>query len=307
MPSSAASLNSNVVHFVVRDMVTANDKTLTEVILMKFFTCNVAAASLAMMMVVAVGCGASSKSPTSVTSESSTSADNAAQMGGSLNTMWNQDAAQRDKSRPSLNQAPPLGAAAGYAILAGSTITNTGLTIITGDLGLSPGSAVTGFPPGVVNGVKHVADPAAALAKLDLTTAYNNLAGRTLAPILVAGNLGGRTLAPGLYKSTSSLEISSGDLTLDAKGNRNNVFIFQIASTLTTTAGRKVILAGGAKASNIFWQVGSSATIGTTSVFKGSILADQSITLNTGATLTGRAMARIGAVTMATNTVVGPN
>ncbi len=202
--------------------------------------------------------------------------------------------------------APALGGAAGFVILAGSTVTNTGLTTLTGDLGLSPGTAVTGFPPGILNGTQHVADPIAAQAKLDLTTAYNDAAGRTLAPVSVTGNLGGQTLAPGLYKSTSSLAISSGDLTLDAQGNANAVFIFQMASTLTTTAGRAVILAGGAKAANIFWQVGTSATLGTTSVFKGTIMADQSITLNTGASLEGRALARIGAVSMNGNAAVVP-
>jgi hypothetical protein len=119
----------------------------------------------------------------------------------------------------------------------------------------------------------------------------------------VAGNLGGQTLTPGLYKSTSSLEISSGDLTLDAQGDANAVFIFQMASTLTTTAGRQVILSGGAKAANIVWQVGSSATLGTTSVMKGNILALASITLTTGAALEGRALARTGAVTLDSNAV----
>jgi hypothetical protein len=165
---------------------------------------------------------------------------------------------------------------------------------------------MTGFPPGTVTGTRYVTDPTAAQAKLDLTNAYNDAAGRTLAPITVAGNIGGRTLAPGLYKSTSSLQISSGDLTLDAKGDANAVFIFQIASTLTTTSGRHVILSGGAQAKNIFWQVGSSATLGTTTIFKGTIMANQSISLLTGATLEGRALSRIGAVTLDSNAVTRP-
>jgi hypothetical protein len=191
------------------------------------------------------------------------------------------------------------------AVLAGTAITSTGATTITGDLGLSPGSSVGGFPPGILNGTQHINDNIATQAKLDLTAAYNDAAGRTSTDIVtLSGNIGGLTLTPGLYKSTSSLAISSGDLTLDAKGNANAVFIIQIATTLTTTSARKVVLSGGALASNIFWQVGSSATFGTTSVFKGNILAMQSITFNTGATLDGRALARTGAVTMAGNTIV---
>ncbi len=204
-------------------------------------------------------------------------------------------------------QAPVvLGSATTFAVLAGSTVTSTGGTAVNGDLGVSPGTAVTGFPPGLVNGAIHAGDSAAAQAQLDLTTAYNDAAGRTVGAVTVAGNLGGQTLTPGLYKSTSSLEISSGDLTLDAQGDANAVFIFQMASTLTTTSGRQVILSGGAKAANVFWQVGSSATLGTTSVFKGTIMADQSITLTTGATLDGRALARIAAVTLDANTITTP-
>jgi len=205
------------------------------------------------------------------------------------------------------SQAPvALGSAANFAVLGGSTVTSTGGSQITGDLGVSPGTAVTGFPPGTVSGSMHAGGSIAAQAIADLTTAIGDASGRSVAPVTVAGNLGGQTLAPGLYKSTSSLAISSGNLTLDAKGDANAVFIFQMASTLTTTAGLKVILAGGAQASNIFWQVGSSATLGTNSIFQGTIMADQSITLTTGATLNGRALAKIGAVTLQSNTVTKP-
>lgn len=199
-----------------------------------------------------------------------------------------------------------LGCAAGFAILAGSTVTNTGPTIISGgDLGLSPGSAVTGFPPGAISGgVIRINDLLANNAKGCLTNAYNDAAGRTTAPIAVSGNIGGQTLAPGLYKSTSTLAISSGDLTL--AGPADAVWIFQVASTLTTTAGRQIILSGGAQAKNIFWQVGTSATLGTTSVFQGNILADQSITLETGAVLNGRGLTRIAAVTLDSNSVTKP-
>lgn len=198
-----------------------------------------------------------------------------------------------------------MAGASTLAVLAGSSVVNTGATVITGDLGLSPGTSVGGFPPGILNGTLHINDAIATQAKLDLTAAYNDAAGRTATDIVtLSGNIGGLTLTPGLYKSTSSLAISSGDLTFDAKGNANAVFIIQIASTLTTTSGRKVILSGGASASNIFWQVGSSATFGTTSVFKGTVMAMQAITFNTGATLNGRALARNGGVVLAGNTLV---
>jgi hypothetical protein len=200
----------------------------------------------------------------------------------------------------------PVSSLGTFEILAGSTVTNTGATSVTGDLGVSPGTAVTGFPPGILTGTLHAGDPTAAQAQLALTAAYNDAAGRSVGAIGVAGNLGGRTLAPGVYKSTSSLEISSGDLTLDAKGNADAVFIFEMASTLTTTTGRKVILAGGARAANIIWQVGSSATLGTSSVFKGNILAMASITVTTGASVEGRLMARTGAVTLDSNVILIP-
>ena len=200
-------------------------------------------------------------------------------------------------------QAPvPLGSTATFGVLAGTTVTSTGDTIIGGDLGVSTGTTVTGSPG--VTGMLHLGDPTAAQAQSDLTIAYNDAAGRTVAPISVAGNLGGQTLAPGLYKSTSSLEISSGDLTL--AGDTNAVWI-QMVSTLVTTTGRQVILSGGAQAANVFWQVGSSATIGGSSVIKGTILAAQSITMVTSATLEGRALARIGQVALDANPITVPN
>jgi hypothetical protein len=201
--------------------------------------------------------------------------------------------------------AVPLAGASTMAVLAGSSVTNTGATVITGDLGLSPGTSVGGFPPGILNGTMHINDAIANQAKLDIVAAYNDAAGRTSPEVVtLSGNIGGLTLTPGLYKSTSSLAISSGDVTLDAQGNANAVFVIQIASSLTTTSGRKVILAGGASPSNIFWVVGSSASFGTTSVLKGTIIAYQSITFATGATLDGRALTRNGNITMAGNTIV---
>ena len=204
-------------------------------------------------------------------------------------------------------QAPvPLGSAGTFGVLAGTTVTTIPTTTVNGDLGVSPGNTVTGSP--VVNGTIYTNTPGlAATAQGDLTIAYSDAAGRTAGAITVAGNLGGQTLAPGLYTSATSLEISSGDLTLDAQGDANAVFIFQMATTLVTTVGRQVILSGGAQAANVFWQVGSSATLGTASVFKGNILALNSITLGTGATLEGRALARNGAVALDANTITIPS
>jgi hypothetical protein len=201
--------------------------------------------------------------------------------------------------------AVPLAGIADLAILAGSGITNTGATSITGDIGLSPGTSIGGFPPGILIGTQHINDALANQAKLDLTVAFLDASGRTSTDIVtLSGNIGGLTLTPGLYKSTSSLSISSGDLTFDAKGNTSAVFVIQIASSFTTTSGRQIILAGGAQEANIFWQVGSSATFGTTSVLKGIFLVKESITFNTGATLDGRALTRTGAVVLAGNTIV---
>ena len=198
-----------------------------------------------------------------------------------------------------------LGGASNFALLAGSAITSTGATSITGDMGLSPGTSVGGFPPGILVGTQQINTNLSTQGKLDLTAAYNDAAGRTSTDIVtLSGNIGGLTLTPGLYKSTSSLALSSGDLTFDAKGNANAVFIIQVASSFTATSGRKVLLKGSASAANIFWQIGSSATFGTTAAFQGTIMAMQSITFETGATLNGRALARTAGIVLAGNTIV---
>ena len=199
-------------------------------------------------------------------------------------------------------QAPVgLGTAASYAIVAGSTITNTGPSVISGDVGLSPGSAVTGFPPGTVNnGTVHTADAAALQAQADVTTAYNDAASRTPAAAVTA-DLGGQTLLAGVYAG-ATLGLT-GTLTLDAQGDPNAVFVFQTASTLITASSSTVALINGANPCNVFWQVASSATLGTNSVFVGTVLALTSITATTGASITGRLFARNGAVTLDTNTI----
>ncbi|HCI05361.1 TPA: DUF3494 domain-containing protein, partial [Patescibacteria group bacterium] len=162
-----------------------------------------------------------------------------------------------------------LGTADNFAVLAGSTITNTGSSVINGDLGLSPGSSVTGFPPGIVNGTQHVANATAVQAQIDLTAAYNNAAGQT--PIsTVATELGGTTKTAGVYDSADGTFGITGTLTLDAQGDPNAIFVFKTASTLITAGSSNVSLINGAQACNVFWQVGSSATLGANSVFKGN-------------------------------------
>ena len=199
-----------------------------------------------------------------------------------------------------------LGAAGGFAVLGGQTVTNTGPSVITGDLGVSPGSAITGFPPGVVIGTVHAADGVAGSAQTALTTAYNDAAGRTPATTISGVIGGGQTLAPGVYKSTSSLGLT-GILTLDGQGDPSAVFIIQIGSALTTASASVVSLINGAQPCNVFWQVGSSATLGTGSVFQGNILALTSITATTGVSILGRALAgNEGAVTLDTNIINRP-
>jgi|HubBroStandDraft_2_1064218.scaffolds.fasta_scaffold229863_1 hypothetical protein len=200
--------------------------------------------------------------------------------------------------------APPLGTASTYGVLAGSTVTNTGGTVVNGDLGLSPGTSVTGFPPGSFTGTEYIADTNAAQAQTDLTTAYNNAAGQTPTTTGLA-SIGNQTLTPGVYNASSSLGVG-GTLTLDAQGDANAVFIFQAGSTLITASGTRVVLANGAQACNVFWQVGSSATLGTSTSFAGSILALTSITVTTGTTVNGGVLARNGAVTLDDDTITAP-
>ena len=197
-----------------------------------------------------------------------------------------------------------LGTAGGFAVLGGSTVTNTGSSVVNGDLGLSPGSSLTGFPPGTVNGIQHITDAAAAQAQADLVAAYNAAGGQTGA-VTVSGDLGGMILTPGVYHSASSLGLT-GALTLDGQGNPDAVFVFQIGSALTTASASNVNLINGAQACNVFWQVASSATLGTNSNFTGTLLAMQSITATTGTVVNGRMLARNGAVTMDINSVTRP-
>lgn len=199
--------------------------------------------------------------------------------------------------------APSLGTAGSFAVLGGTTVTNTGTSVITGDLGVSPGAAVTGFPPGlVVGGVIHTADAVALQAQNDVTTAYNSLAGQSCTADLTGQDLGGMTLTPGVYCFSTSAQLT-GTLTLNAQGNASAVFIFKTGSTLTTASGARVAVINGGAGCNVFWQVGSSATIGTGTTFVGNILALTSISLTTGATVAGRTLARNGAVTLDTNNV----
>jgi serine protease AprX len=200
---------------------------------------------------------------------------------------------------------PRLGTADSFAILAGSTVTNTGPSTINGNLGLHPGTAVTGALPGTVSQTTYAASATALRAKSDLTAAYNDAAGRTAATT-APGDIGGLTLTPGVYRSGSSIGLT-GTLTLDAQGDPNAVFVFQAGSTLITASGSRVKLVNGAQACNVFWQVGSSATLGTTTVLAGNILALTSITMNNGVTLNGRALARNGAVTLINDTITAPH
>jgi type VI secretion system secreted protein VgrG len=208
---------------------------------------------------------------------------------------------------PSLGFAQPgLGSAASYAVLAGTSITNTGATSITGDVGVSPGTSITGLPAGQPSGGSiHAGDAPAAQAQADLGTAYNFLAGEACNTAMTGVDLGGQTLGPGVYCFTSSAGLT-GILTLDAQSDTGAVFVFQITSALTVADGASMTLSNGAQGRHVWWQVGSSATLGIASMMQGSILAHTSITLNTGASLAGRALAEGAEVTMGANSVVTP-
>jgi len=199
----------------------------------------------------------------------------------------------------SFGPSPATAQLSSFAVLGGSTVTNTATpTVVTGNLGVSPGSAVTGFPPGtVVGGTIHAADAAAAQAQSDLAVVYTNLANTACNTDLTGQDLGGKTLTPGVYCFSTSAQLT-GTLTLDGQGNPNAVFLFKIGSTLTTASAASVVLINSASSCGVFWQVGSSATLGTGTSLAGSILALSSITLNTGAGVTGRVLARNGAVTL---------
>lgn len=196
-----------------------------------------------------------------------------------------------------------LGTAQSFAVLGGSTVTNTGPSIITGDLGVSPGSAITGFAPGIVTGTIHADDAVAMQAQDDLTTAYNAVAGLALNTDLTDQDLGGLTLTPGVYFFMTSAQLT-GTLRLNGLGDPDAQFVFQIGSALTTASNAVVLPINSADGCRVYWQIGSSATLGTGTSFQGNILALASITLNTGANIVdGRALARHGAVTLDSNTI----
>jgi hypothetical protein len=200
-----------------------------------------------------------------------------------------------------------LGTASAYSVLAGSAVTNTGASVLSADLGASPANAssVTGFPPGLVLGATHTADAQALQAQADLTTAINDAAGRTPSGASLGSALAGGTLIPGVYNASSAFDLS-GALTLNGQGNPASVFIFQIGSALTTASNTSIVMSNDAQPCNVFWEIGSSATLGTGSAFIGTILANTSITLTTGTTVEGRALASTGAVTLDDNVFTAP-
>lgn len=198
-----------------------------------------------------------------------------------------------------------LGSATPDAVVAGTTITNTGNSVLTGDMALSPGTSITGFPPGTASGTTDAADATSLAAQTSATSAYGVAASETPFTTVAGGTVGGLTLSPGVYQASGAMQLT-GPLTLNGGGNSSAVFIFQAGSTLTTASGASVVLENGAQACNVFWQVGSSATLGTTTSFVGTILALASVTLDTGASVNGRVFAQTGAVTLNDNVISVP-
>ncbi|HYI99713.1 MAG TPA: ice-binding family protein [Thermoleophilaceae bacterium] len=200
-----------------------------------------------------------------------------------------------------------LGTATPFVVLGGSSVTNTGPSVLNGDLGVSPGTSLVGFGlPATVNGATHANDAVAAQAQLDLTTAYDVAAGEPVAPAddLTGQDLGGLVLTSGAYRYASSAQLT-GALTLNAEGDPNAQFVFEIGSTLTTASASSVVLVNGASPCNVYWQVGSSATLGTTTAFQGNLMALADISLNNGASVIGRVLARTGGVTLINNVIDG--
>jgi len=206
---------------------------------------------------------------------------------------------------PAFAQRPSLGSAENFAVLGASTVTSTGFTTVTGDLGVAPGTAVVGFPPGIITGTTYAGGAVALTAQGDVTAAYNLLAGTACTSTLTGTDLGGLTLGPGVYCFASSAPLN-GVLTFDAQGDSEAVFIFKIGSTLLPALNSSILLINGARADYVFWQVGSSATLALNVDFSGNILALASITLSQQVTLSGRALARTGAVTMNASEVTMP-
>lgn len=213
--------------------------------------------------------------------------------------------ASSNAAGPTINQ----GTTTSFGVLAATTITNTGPTTISGtaggNIGLAPGSAFTGSTTVTASGAQHIADAVATTAQTDLVTAFNDISAPT--PTLLASpELASQVLIPGTYSTTAGTFANSGALTLDAKGDANAVFIFQAATTLITSTGSTMTLVNGAQACNVYWKVGSSATLGTNSTFVGHIYALTTITANSGATIQGQLLARTGAVNLNANTITNP-
>jgi type VI secretion system secreted protein VgrG len=204
----------------------------------------------------------------------------------------------------------PLATAGSYSVLAGTTVTNTGPSVLAESIGLHPGTAVEGFPPGTVlpPGTTDAGGPTSLIAQNDLTIAYDNAAGRSVEFTQTNPDLVGQTLIPGVYAASAKAPLSlSGQLVLDGQNNASAVFIFQTDSTLITSSGSSILLINGASECNVFWQVGSSATLGSGSVFVGNILALTTITIDSGVTVHGKALARNGEVTLINDTFIAPS